>query len=111
MPAGQQQPATASVAGGAASLLREERWQAHSPEQRRGLPPLCAIALAPALGGQRFGAHLIQRFRRENSKKLKKASEYCQQKRRSWWWNMPEIGEEHQHCYQDAFLMAVPMFR
>ena len=79
MPAGQQQPATASVAGGAASLLREERWQAHSPEQRRGLPPLCAIALAPALGGQRFGAHLIQHLRRENSKKLKKASEYCQQ--------------------------------
>jgi hypothetical protein len=24
---------------------------------------------------------------------------------------MPEIGEKYQHCYQDAFLMAVPMFR
>jgi hypothetical protein len=67
--AGQQRPATACVAGGAASLLREERWQAPSPAQRRGLPPLCAIALAPALGGPRLGTHLIQRFRPQNSKK------------------------------------------
>jgi hypothetical protein len=33
------------------------------------LPPLCAIALAPALGGPRLGTHLIQRFGLENSKK------------------------------------------
>jgi hypothetical protein len=77
LPAGRQQPAPASVAGGtaaaprfaaeppaAASLVRHQRWQALSPVQRRGLPPLspdlvielatdhalCAVALAPALG-------------------------------------------------------------
>jgi hypothetical protein len=66
---GQQRPATACVAGGAASLLREERWQAPSPAQRRALPPLFAIALAPALGRPRLGTHLIQRFGLENSKK------------------------------------------
>ena len=66
---GQQRPATACVAGGAAFLLREKRWQALSPAERRGLPPLCAIALAPTLGGPRLGTHLIQGFRPENSKK------------------------------------------
>jgi uncharacterized membrane protein YfcA len=66
---GQQRPATACVAGGAASLLREKRWQALSPAQRRILPPLFTIALAPTLGGARLGTHLIQRFGPENSKK------------------------------------------
>jgi hypothetical protein len=72
---------------------------------------LCAVALAPALGVPRFGAHPSQRFKRENSEKLKKQEKnyskavgvgggICQKSVK----NKSTVDRMH-------LLMTVPMFR